>query len=146
MTDTQKTPRWYCVNREGMATLCANERDAHQVADDCNALYPRSAPHRAMQLVYANQRQCSISNDLVARMRGFEVDHEPDGWPGIRMREVSALCDEVEALREQLAAAQAIIADIKAWDVSQFLLIPHHLRARMQAELDRAAIRAKAAA
>jgi hypothetical protein len=141
MTDTQKTPRWYCVSREGLATLCANERDAHQVADDCNALYPRSAPHRAMQLVDANQRRCSISNDLLARMRGFEVDHEPDGWPGIRMREVSALCDELEALREQLAAAQARIRRMSSvW----FLFVPHHLRARMQAALDRTANRAKA--
>jgi hypothetical protein len=37
--------------------------------------------------------------DLVQQMRVFEVDHTPDGWPAIRMREVSALCDEIEALK-----------------------------------------------
>ena len=29
--------------------------------------------------------------DLVAEMRGFEADHEPDGWPAVRMRQISAL-------------------------------------------------------
>ena len=37
--------------------------------------------------------------DIVEEMRGFEIDHEPDGWPGVRMRQVSALCDEIERLR-----------------------------------------------
>lgn len=36
-------------------------------------------------------------SDIVKRMRGFESDHTPDGWPAIRMREVSELCDRVEA-------------------------------------------------
>ena len=40
--------------------------------------------------------------ELIERMRGFEADHEPDGWPAIRMREVSALCDS-------LLAQQAVI-------------------------------------
>ncbi|NDP41084.1 MAG: hypothetical protein GZ093_20610 [Rhodoferax sp.] len=35
---------------------------------------------------------------LVERMRGFEVDHKPDGWPAIRMRDVTALCYEIEGL------------------------------------------------
>lgn len=53
-------------------------------------------------------------DDLMAEMRGFEEDHEPDGWPAVRMRQISALCDEVERLREQLAAA--IAAETKAQD------------------------------
>ena len=39
--------------------------------------------------------------ELLERMRGFEIDHEPDGWPGIQMREVSALCDEIERLQSE---------------------------------------------
>ena len=31
-------------------------------------------------------------------LRGFEIDHSPDGWPAIRMREISAMCDAVESL------------------------------------------------
>ncbi len=34
--------------------------------------------------------------DIVEQMRSFESDHEPDGWPAIQMKQVSALCDEVE--------------------------------------------------
>ena len=40
--------------------------------------------------------------DIVEEMRGFEIDHEPDGWPGVRMRQVSALCDEAERLRSEM--------------------------------------------
>lgn len=36
---------------------------------------------------------------LIERMRGFAVDHTPDGWPGVRMREVTALCDIIDTLR-----------------------------------------------
>ena len=31
-------------------------------------------------------------------LRGFEIDHLPDGWPAIRMREISAMRDAVESL------------------------------------------------
>ena len=34
-------------------------------------------------------------------LRGFEIDHSPDGWPAIRMREISAMCDAVESLLEE---------------------------------------------
>lgn len=37
--------------------------------------------------------------DIVAEMRVFEQDHEPDGWPAVKMRQISALCDEIESLR-----------------------------------------------
>lgn len=45
--------------------------------------------------------------DIVAEMRGFEIDHDPDGWPGIRMRQVSALCNEIERLRAEVAMLRA---------------------------------------
>ena len=38
--------------------------------------------------------------DIVEEMRGFEIDHEPDGWPAVRMRQISALCDEIDRLRK----------------------------------------------
>lgn len=46
--------------------------------------------------------------DIVEEMRGFEIDHEPEGWPAIRMRQISALCDEIDRLR---AAIQAVLPD-----------------------------------
>lgn len=35
-------------------------------------------------------------DDIVAEMRGFADDHEPDGWPAVRMRQITALCDEAD--------------------------------------------------
>ncbi len=45
--------------------------------------------------------------DIVEQMRSFEFDHEPDGWPAIQMKQVSALCDEIERLRAVIDAANA---------------------------------------
>jgi len=42
------------------------------------------------------------SHDLVERMRVLEVDHGPDGWPAVQMRDISALCDEVDRLRKEV--------------------------------------------
>ena len=36
--------------------------------------------------------------ELTERMRGFEIDHDPDGWPAIQMRDISAMCDAIESL------------------------------------------------
>ena len=55
-----------------------------------------------------NHQDTSTERDLVARMRSFEVDHEPDGWPAVRMREISALCDEIERLRAALASRDEV--------------------------------------
>lgn len=38
--------------------------------------------------------------ELIERLRGFEIDHKPDGWPAIRMRDVSALCNAIDELTE----------------------------------------------
>ena len=46
--------------------------------------------------------------DIVEEMRGFEIDHKPDGWPAVRMRQISALCDEVERLRADAVEADAL--------------------------------------
>ncbi|MCD1628294.1 hypothetical protein [Marinobacter shengliensis] len=40
-------------------------------------------------------------DDLIERMRTLEQDHEPDGWPAVQMRDISALCDALEAARAQ---------------------------------------------
>ena len=36
--------------------------------------------------------------EQIERLRSFEIDHDPDGWPGVRMRQISAMCDAVESL------------------------------------------------
>jgi hypothetical protein len=39
-------------------------------------------------------------NDLIERMRLLERDHEPDGWPAVQMRDITALLDALEACRK----------------------------------------------
>ena len=36
--------------------------------------------------------------ELIEQMRVLEIDHEPNGWPAIQMRDISAMCDAIESL------------------------------------------------
>ena len=40
--------RWYCVSRDGLATLCLDESDAREMAAECTRDFPRQAPYRAV--------------------------------------------------------------------------------------------------
>ena len=51
--------------------------------------------------------------DIVEEMRGFEIDHEPEGWPAVKMRQISALCDEIDRLRRRIDAAPLAIMDTR---------------------------------
>lgn len=54
MTTTPAMPEplgWYVINNIGMATLCKDEAEAQLLAEDCDMVYQRQAPHRAVQLV-----------------------------------------------------------------------------------------------
>ena len=42
--------RWYCVSRDGLATLCLDEANAREMAAQCAHDYPRQAPYRAVLL------------------------------------------------------------------------------------------------
>ena len=44
---------------------------------------------------------------LIERFRGLHIDHEPDGWPAVRTREITALLDRIAELEAQLAAIGA---------------------------------------
>ena len=48
---TTGEPRWYMVNKRGMATLCTDREDAERAASDAQAEWPRLGPHRAVQLI-----------------------------------------------------------------------------------------------
>lgn len=51
MSIEQATARWYCLNSDGVATLCIDQVDAEKTAEDADIMYPRFAPHVATQLV-----------------------------------------------------------------------------------------------
>ena len=38
---------------------------------------------------------------LLGRMRLLEQDHGPDDWPAVQMRDITALCDAIAAIREE---------------------------------------------
>lgn len=41
----------------------------------------------------------SNSSGLLGRMRGLEIDHTPEGWPSVQMKDISALCQMVEGAK-----------------------------------------------
>lgn len=43
-------PLWYCVSREGLAQLCADEEDAHRNARANDRDWPGQGPHKALRL------------------------------------------------------------------------------------------------
>jgi hypothetical protein len=48
--EPQIPPRWYVVNNYGAATLCVDQEDADALALNSDRLFPREAPHVAVQL------------------------------------------------------------------------------------------------
>ena len=53
--------RWYFVTNDGAATLCVDEADARESAAEADIAFPRMAPHRAVQLVPADQLAAAVA-------------------------------------------------------------------------------------
>ena len=66
----QTVSRWYCMASNALATLCANEQDARTMAEECDASWPKNAPHRAVLLgdVAAERERCAMICDKAAEM------------------------------------------------------------------------------
>lgn len=45
------------------------------------------------------------------RLRRLEADHAPSGWPAGQMRDITAILDELEALREAHTRLSAIYTE-----------------------------------
>lgn len=59
-------PRWYVVDRDGLATLCASESDALHVAEDSRLQWPQRGPYRAVLMGdVAQERERWISGARV---------------------------------------------------------------------------------
>ncbi len=70
MTEAQMG-RWYMINRDGMATLCADREDAEKEAKDADMAWPHSGPHRAVQLVEASTAGFTAADMATAAAQGF---------------------------------------------------------------------------
>ena len=60
--------RWYMVDKDGMATLCADQKDAEFEAKDADAAWPEFNPHRAVRLVEASFEAADMAT---AAAQGF---------------------------------------------------------------------------
>lgn len=51
-------------------------------------------------------------DELLKKLRLLKADHAPDGWPAVQMRDISAVLDYAETLRQQLTEAQAALQNL----------------------------------
>lgn len=49
--------------------------------------------------------------ELLGRMRLLAMDHDPDGWPAVRMRDITALCDAIVQLNTS-ASVQVKLGEV----------------------------------
>lgn len=52
--------------------------------------------------------------ELVERLRLLEQDHEPDGWPAVRMRDITALLDAIEAAQADVERLDGMLRLIES--------------------------------
>ena len=43
-----------------------------------------------------------MNKELIERLRSFESDHTPEGWPAIKMKEISALLEMIDKLNAEV--------------------------------------------
>jgi hypothetical protein len=77
--------KWYCVDKDGEATLCVDKHDAEVSARLGNRAFPGYAPHRAVQLVDAQEIDV-----LKARIAELEAELEAVGAGGVQPMRRSA--------------------------------------------------------
>lgn len=41
-------------------------------------------------------------DNVIARMTLLREDHDPEGWPAVQMSDITALCDEIARLRDEI--------------------------------------------
>jgi hypothetical protein len=71
MTATERPipSRWYSVNRIGAATLCCDGDDATEVSARFDRLFPRDAPHVAVQLAPARTLDAAPADPVMSADR-----------------------------------------------------------------------------
>ena len=67
----EQTYPWYMVNKDGMATLCADHADAEQEAKNAQEAWPHMGPHRAVRLVEVGDAGFTAADMATAEARGF---------------------------------------------------------------------------
>jgi len=52
-----------------------------------------------------------MSDEARERLRLLEDDHEPDGWPAVRMGDVSAVLDMLAAVESENQCLRTVVKD-----------------------------------
>jgi hypothetical protein len=65
-TERPIPPRWYMVNSYGVATLCVDESSARLKLRSADKLFPRFAPHVAVQLAPARTLDAAPADPVVS--------------------------------------------------------------------------------
>ena len=73
--------------------------------------------------------------DIEAELRGYAVDHEPDGWPAISMDKLMQAANEIGRLRSELIpawndAGEAATLAAAAEDADEWLDLIERLHSR----------------
>lgn len=86
-------PRWYCVSRDGMATLCNDEEDAISTAKHSTARYPGQAPYHAVLLgdVADERERCANVCEDKAAALSPAVDERALTWAAAAIYCASAI-------------------------------------------------------
>lgn len=100
--------RWYVVSRDGLATLCASERNANEMVAECTRDYPRQAPYSAV-----------LMGDVAAEMAALSgladaVEHERNN-ADILLQQVQDQASEIERLRAALTELRDRIKEHPAY-------------------------------
>lgn len=43
------------------------------------------------------------ADDTIQRMQLLAFDHDPDGWPAVKMRDITVLLDDIEGWQKQVS-------------------------------------------
>lgn len=120
----EQTSRWYMVNKDGMATLCADQSDAEQGAKEAQTLWPHMGPHRAVQLVEAGSASLSANAGeptpahITAMERAWQwLENQADGQSkgGHATFDLMMLREERDALRAAIDVAAPPTAQAEGW-------------------------------
>lgn len=86
----------------GLATLCANEQDARTMAEDCDASWPKNAPHRAVLLgdVAAERERCAKICDRAAEMAWSRWEIRADQFDQGAAAEAEKLANSIREGKE----------------------------------------------
>jgi len=60
---------WYVIDKEGLATLCADKQDAETTAKEADLLWPKNAPHKVAKIV--QEQPAPVMTDEKGRPLSF---------------------------------------------------------------------------